>query len=502
MRHAISAGRQLSVARFYLFLLACVILVSAGRAAAPADATESISLVSTEGTDAAAALLDSALRLQIRDAEDYDAVLAKTKAALKLAEMGRNDDAERIISEVREAREVLLSAVNASRTWVPDVAFVYANMGLYEEALSLVENRHPAMRVEARCWIARALFRAGKTDRALRMMKVARQEEQRAEFEVSHPFASTIAHVYARAGYYRHAREIVMETEEDEPKATALMAITAEWLRPGTEKPPEDVTSSLVKAAMDIEFSELRNRVLRDIAIAFAKTGEVEKSLWLCDRISDTEYRVKVKMCAAEALIEEGDIDRALNLLDEPYEMARELHGALPPSKITGLYARAGRYERALELVRTASEHSGWLSEALAWVARVRAEKGDIEAGMETLSEALEMAVEGPNKPVHPDFSPPEPPDAWQRDGNLKAVATTWGGAVLKNSDSRILNEALKTIARIERPWDRITALKKLAHICGQTELALDQESCELLDDICRAKSGGEKNEETGSRQK
>jgi len=499
MRHAISAGRQLSVGRFYLLLLVCVILVSAGRAAAPADGTESTSPAPGEAKEAPAALLKCALRVANQTEQNDARAGAKLDIARKLADLGRTDEAAKLLSEVRETVKALPPAVRVFGFPV-QIPGVYARMGRFEEALSLADKEDRAASVQARCRIASAMFRAGKGDMGLRVMKVARR--QMAELEEPGALPNVVAEAYARGAYYGRALEIARETQEDWNKAGALSVIAAQWMKSGGKRPPENVISGLIETTKDIGASEHESHALRYIAEAFAKAGEVEKALWLCDRISDSEYRVKVKMCAAEALIEEGDIDRALNLLDEPYEMARDLHGVLPPSKITGLYARAGRYERALELVRTASEHSGWLSEALAWVARVRAEKGDMEAGMETLSKALEMAVEGANKPVHPDFPPPEPPDAWQMDGNLKAVATTWAGAVLKNPDSRILNEALKTIARIERPWDRITALKKLADICGQIELVLDQESREILDDICSAKSSGEKNEETGSQQK
>ena len=422
--------------------------------------------------------------------------MAKAEIAVELAQVGATDEAARLISQVRETMKGLPTDLANSRFLLRHLAWAYASIGRYEEGLALVEEREPATRFEARCWIAWALLGAGKSDTALRVMKAARRDM--AELDVRGHFARSIAQVYARAGYYRRALEIATELKEDSYRTDALNAITGQWLNPGARKPPEDVTPDLVRAAMDIESPELKSRALRYIAEAFAKAGEVEKALWLCDRISDSEYRVKATICVTESLIEKGETERALNLLSELHETARKRNLNLPP-KIAGLYARAGRYEKALKLARTAPESSWWLSNALAWVARVRAEARDMEEGIKILSEAVKMAIEGPDRSEDSSF---DLPDEDERSSNLNTVAVTWASALLKNPNSRILKKALKLTARMEKRKHQIDTLKKLADICGQTELALDQESCELLDDICSAKPGGQKNEETGSRQK
>ena len=481
MRHAISAGCQLSVALFYLLLFLSVILVSPNGSAAAGAGTESTSPGRAEANEAPAALLKCALRVANQTEQNDARAGAKLDIARKLADLGRTDEAAELLSEVRDTVKTLPPLVKTLGFPV-QIPGVYARMGRFEEALSLADKEDRAASVQARCRIASAMFRAGKRDMGLQVMKVVRR--QMAELKEPGALPNVVAGAYARGGYYRRALEIATETQEDWNKAGAISEIAVQWMKSRGKRLPENVTSGLIETTKDIGASEPESHALRYIAEAFAKAGEVEKALWLCDRISDSEYRIKATICVAEALIEEDETERALNLLSEPYEMAREPHGVRPPAKIAGLYARAGRYEKALKLARTAPENPWWLSNALAWVARIRAEKGDMEKGMEVLSEAQKMAVEGRGKPRNAFSLPPEPPDAWQRSHNLHTVAVTWAGALLTNPDSRILNEALKMTARMEKRHHQPESLKELADICRDAEVALDRESREMLDDI------------------
>ncbi|MCL4301570.1 MAG: hypothetical protein KJ077_38070 [Anaerolineae bacterium] len=140
---------------------------------------------------------------------------------------------------------------------------------------------------------------------------------------------------------------------------------------------------------------ELATHVPPEILGMLAQMGQVKRALGYASLMQDLGKRSASYRFIAEALLAQGDVAAAKEILDQAVQVAESIeHERWKAEALSGVaqaLARAGEKERAVQ-VAEAIEHEGWKAKTLSGVAQALARAGEKERALVIANQAVQVA--------------------------------------------------------------------------------------------------------------
>jgi tetratricopeptide (TPR) repeat protein len=279
-----------------------------------------------------AVLGDHERALEIARRIGYQLHRSRALTAVVRALVSRRDFdlAEGIAAEISEhdrgsAVRDLLVALLADRKW--------------DRALTVASLVEPYERHVTLTWLSDAFLDAGETERAIQAAKLALQSAVE-----NGVHGATTAALCAAVRAYMRAGDV-----ESALGAAGLVSVQQDPNAPLLER-----LGAWLTMAQD------RLRVRTEIAWADADAGRPDAAIRLLMRSESPAGIADAFRAIAERLFERGRVDEAVDFAERSLQLAPELEDDLSAPRMTkwtvALLARAGRWERATEVARTAGD--------------------------------------------------------------------------------------------------------------------------------------------------
>jgi len=336
--------------------------------------------------------LDQALTVAEEIEDDYEQRWMLWTVAKKMAEEGRFEQALRAAEGIKLAKRE--SEAAELRIWaLTSIAQAMARKGLEERALQVFEE---AVKVaewvkerkeQARFLqsIATAMAKAGMFKPALRLAEGIKEARWKANA------LGRIAEDMAEAGMKKEAREVFVQAlsavgamkDPDEQAWTIGEIVTAKV--EGLEKASE--------VAEKIRDAFKRSWALQKIAEAMIQKGLIDQALELAERVGIARMDLQAELLAkvAEALKEAGSFDQALKFFEQAIEVAKKANAEWVSVKSVSAIAEMGLWDQALRLVRGIKD-AIWRARALNDIAEKLMEVGRERQAEEFFEQALREA--------------------------------------------------------------------------------------------------------------
>lgn len=264
-----------------------------------------------------------------------------------------------------------------------------AKMGRIYEFVKEIEK--PSERSKELARIARVMAEAGEMKESAKILEEAISISQggEREYERSKGINELIETVSEKKDY-EIVLQIARNMEKLGSRARALLGIAQIFIKGNEKEKALDILKEARETARVIKEETERSRMLSIIAESMAEVGELEEAEWIANNIDDELEQANILLTIASLREKRGESDEALRLSDKALkitkafplpELSWELH-----SKIAPALARGGRYEEAMKI---ASGIEDDYYKATAWLGIVEAllRAGDIIGALEILYE-------------------------------------------------------------------------------------------------------------------
>jgi tetratricopeptide (TPR) repeat protein len=206
------------------------------------------------------------------------------------------------------------------------------------------------------------------------------------------------------------------------------------WAKHGNLDPAIELAQRISKASE-------RSMALTGIAKSLAEQGKNDEALEVATRIENAVLRSIALVYVARALAEQGKNDEALEVATRIEEGTGSRSWALVD--IAKTLAEQGKNDEALEVARRV-EDAKWRSRALADIAKSLAEQGKTDEAEAMMNEALEIA-----RTIE---------DAKKQSDALADIAKSLAEQGKTDGAEAVMNEALEVARTIEGAWSRSDA--------------------------------------------
>ncbi|MBW1955448.1 MAG: hypothetical protein JRI83_06950 [Deltaproteobacteria bacterium] len=256
-----------------------------------------------------------------------------------LAEDDQYDKAFEIVKEIE---------VNITKAAGPDrITELYTSMGNFEKAVeigNLIENPHTRTYTLAR--ISLAAWNQGKNDLARRILA--------------------------------SSAEVARSIEDASVKTSALDRVA--W---GYADAAQEETA--VELAESIDDKYFKDDALEKISVRYAETGDFEKSIEVIGTVQDNYYKTAAATRVADAYLTAGKQEQAQQLLDQAYELSKEIpveyQRFRAMAAIAPIYEKLGKHEKAIAVAR-AIEDDHFRNRALFRIASWYADTREFEKAL------------------------------------------------------------------------------------------------------------------------
>jgi len=291
--------------------------------------------------------LDEALKIaqMIGEADSKGRALTSIAKAFGIA--GQKDKASDLMRQAQLVAETVADAFRKARA-LKDLSGGYASLGLYDEALGVVETIPEVdSRIDALLYIASRCKEGGQKKKASEILSQAAL------------LAKSLGP--ASAAY----------------KARKLADVANAYLEVGEKKQALRLLSEALRLAKEV--FDVRSRVdeLDNLARSYAAAGLFDRAITVAKMIkandeSTAEQRDGVLERVAQRLWEKGQYDKALRVARD---MRSDQSRNSTLAELAGKVAGAGRYAKALRVSKTI-DSAGWKAPAL-----IRISKSYLKSG-------------------------------------------------------------------------------------------------------------------------
>lgn len=329
--------------------------------------------------------------LETADSLD-DPFVTQSEIALRFARRGEWEQANEIISRI-DFPTVRAQVLN-------ELALIKINLGedaseILSESLAETEQiEFPEERIQLLLEIAARRIQAAQTDEAFSILEKTRQLSDSLEGRFRDQVLTQISGLYAHAGNFEQAENVLSPISDKQQTALAQTAIALEHQAAGeTEKgvqsleeayqilksqPDREIRDSrarfslmatiaarlaqfgkperAIETALENPIDEMRNSALGQIAAVCAANANEELAAQAVSSIRDLAARAAALVLVSDGEIKNGEAEKSLQTLEEAHSLAEEVEQL--PARVAVLndiavrFVERGERGRALEVLR------------------------------------------------------------------------------------------------------------------------------------------------------
>ena len=264
--------------------------------------------------------------------------------------MGEPDYADKLVDMIED------DGIYA--TAIEEMAVAYVESGAFEKSIEVAHSVGESAPILNR--IALACEARGQTDQALEVARSIDYADLKAPFLVeSAARARSEGRDQEALERLQEATRAADEIEFPEQQLSALVTIAALNQKCGREEEALEILARAHRLCIESEGFD-KDRVLPQVAAGFAELRHYDRADQVMQEIQAPFQYADASVKVASACYQAGDIDRALSLLKDAAEIARdeEIYGEqtmiVRENMIEALaicYATAGHYDEALQLI-------------------------------------------------------------------------------------------------------------------------------------------------------